>query len=99
MRIPLNLLPMVIGQVVDANASLGRIQEFLDAEELEDEADWNYDMKTAISLRDAEFTWERTSTQNAAGKPGQDPKGHKQDKLEKKQAKKDAKEEKRKSKH
>ncbi|TKA35153.1 hypothetical protein B0A54_13948 [Friedmanniomyces endolithicus] len=98
MRIPLNLLPMVIGQVVDANASLGRIEEFLNAEELEDVAEWNYEMKNAISLQDAEFTWERTSTHNTDRKPGQDPKGMKQEKAEKKQAKKDAKEDKRQTK-
>lgn len=99
MRIPLNLLPMVIGQVVDANASLGRIREFLDAEEIQDEVEWDYEMKTAISIKNADFTWERTPSQDVDQKPGATPKGHKQVKQEKKQAKKHAKEEKRKSKH
>ncbi|KAK4561111.1 ATP-binding cassette transporter yor1 [Recurvomyces mirabilis] len=98
MRIPLNLLPMVVGQVVDANASLGRITEFLEAEEISDEAVWNLEMKNAVSIKDADFTWERTPSQNT-DKPGQNPKGMKQAKAEKKQAKKDAKEEKRRSKH
>ncbi|KAK5109732.1 hypothetical protein LTR62_006572 [Meristemomyces frigidus] len=97
MRIPLNLLPMVIGQVVDANASLGRITEFLDAEEMSDEAALDLEMKNAVSLTDASFTWERTPSQNT-DRPGQDPKGMKQAKAEKKQAKKDAKEEKRRTK-
>ncbi|KAK4540267.1 hypothetical protein LTR36_009672 [Oleoguttula mirabilis] len=98
LRIPLNLLPMVIGQVVDANASVGRIQEFLEAEEVSDEAEWDFESKSAISIRSADFTWERTPDQNPNDKPGQAPKGMKQIKDEKKQAKKDAKEDKRKSK-
>lgn len=63
LRIPLNMLPMVIGQVVDANASVGRIAEFLDAEELEDEATWDMESKSAITIDNADFTWERERTQ------------------------------------
>lgn len=98
MRIPLNLLPMIIGQVVDANASLGRIQEFLEAEEIEDMATWDYNSTNAISIRDADFTWERTPAQNSdpAARPGQ--KGSKQTKQERKQAKKEAKAETRRAK-
>lgn len=98
LRIPLNLLPMVLGQVVDANASLGRIQEFLDAEEQSDEAVWEPEAKNAISIKNADFTWERTTKSNADGAPGADPKGQKQIKQEKKAAKAKAKEDKRKSK-
>lgn len=97
LRIPLNLLPMVIGQVVDAFASIARIEEYLDAEEVQDEAVRDYESKNAIAIQNADFTWERTSSQNAEDKPGATPKGMKQIKQEKKQAKKDAKEEKRKS--
>ena len=99
LRIPLNLLPMVIGQVVDANASLTRIQEFMDAEEVSDEATWDLESKNAITIEKADFTWERTPSQDANDKPGQAPKGMKQMKEEKKQAKKDAKDDKRKSKY
>jgi len=98
MRIPLNLLPMIIGQVVDANASLGRIQEFLDAEEIEDVATWDYNSTSAISIRDANFTWERIPTQNTDLAAGQGLKSSKEIKQEMKQAKKDAKEETRRSK-
>ncbi|KAK3715700.1 ATP-binding cassette transporter yor1 [Vermiconidia calcicola] len=63
LRIPLNLLPMVIGQVVDGLASLARIQEFLQAEEANDEATWDYSAQDAIILKNADFTWERTTTQ------------------------------------
>ena len=62
LRLPLNLLPLVVGQVIDASASLRRIQEFLLAEETEDPAVWDPDNKNAIILSDASFTWERSTT-------------------------------------
>ncbi|KAJ8603881.1 hypothetical protein MRB53_042056 [Persea americana] len=65
LRIPLNLLPTVIGQVVDGNASINRIQEFLNAEEVTEDATWDQDAKNAITVEHADFTWERTPTQNA----------------------------------
>ncbi|KAF2280888.1 P-loop containing nucleoside triphosphate hydrolase protein [Westerdykella ornata] len=64
LRIPLNFLPLVIGQVIDANASIKRIQEFLLAEEAEETAEWDYDAKDAVVLKDADFTWERHPTQD-----------------------------------
>ncbi|KAH6612517.1 P-loop containing nucleoside triphosphate hydrolase protein [Boeremia exigua] len=66
MRIPLNFLPLVIGQVIDANASVKRIQEFLMAEEAEDNAKWDYDAKDAVVLQNADFTWERHPTSDEA---------------------------------
>jgi ATP-binding cassette subfamily C (CFTR/MRP) protein 1 len=101
LRLPLNLLPLVIGQTVDASASIRRIEEFLLAEEALDEAAWDYEGKSAIVMKNANFTWERTPTQEAekkvVGTPGSkeakaarkaDKKAdHKADK----QAKKDAK--------
>ncbi len=62
MRIPLNFLPLVIGQVIDANVSVKRIQEFLLAEEAQDSAVWDYKAKDAVVLKDADFTWERHPT-------------------------------------
>lgn len=62
LRMPLNLLPLVIGQVTDASASMGRIQEFLLEEEQTDEVDWNDDMECAVHVDHASFTWERTAT-------------------------------------
>ncbi|SMR55073.1 unnamed protein product [Zymoseptoria tritici ST99CH_1E4] len=94
LRIPLNLLPMVIGQVVDANASLTRVQEFLDAEEAHDDSEWKMNAPNAIEIVDGDFTWERNTTNSSEGKPGEDPKGSKQLKQEKKDAKAKAKEEK-----
>ena len=61
LRMPLNLLPMVIGQVTDAWASLGRIQEFLLAEEQEDDFNWDMEGKNAVVVEHADFTWERTA--------------------------------------
>src|SRR5579862_4703386 len=62
LRTPLNLLPMVIGQVIDAWSSVGRIQEYLSAEEIRDEIIWDYEGKSAVEVKDASFTWERTTT-------------------------------------
>ena len=60
LRMPLNLLPMALGQTIDAYASTKRIQEFLLAEEIEDDVDYDYDNKSAVLVKDAEFSWERT---------------------------------------
>ena len=63
LRMPLNLLPLVIGQVTDAYASLGRIQEFLLAEERVEDTIWDFEMENAVELEDASFTWERSADQ------------------------------------
>lgn len=79
LRMPLNLLPQVLGQVTDAWTALMRIQEFLLAEEIKDEIEWDENMSDAINLENASFTWER----NAASEKGpKDPKakGVKQEK-------------------
>ncbi|KAF7506363.1 hypothetical protein GJ744_011829 [Endocarpon pusillum] len=62
LRMPLNLLPLVIGQVTDAYASLGRIQEFLLSEEQKEEIVWDGSMRAAIEMQNASFTWERNSS-------------------------------------
>jgi ABC-type multidrug transport system fused ATPase/permease subunit len=69
---PLNLLPLVIGQVTDAWSSFMRIQEFLLAEEGEETAAWKPDGPNAVEMHDAAFTWERTPTQETetVGKKG-----------------------------
>ncbi|KAK0636181.1 P-loop containing nucleoside triphosphate hydrolase protein [Bombardia bombarda] len=63
LRMPLNMLPLVIGQVTDAWSSVSRIQEFLLAEEREDEATLKPDAPSAVAMHNASFTWERTPTQ------------------------------------
>ncbi|KAL8702682.1 MAG: hypothetical protein Q9201_004143 [Fulgogasparrea decipioides] len=77
LRLPLNLLPLVIGQVIDAWASIGRVQEFLLAEEQSDDFRWDMESKNAVVMEEADFTWERTVTQDP-GKNG--PKTEKQGK-------------------
>ena len=94
LRMPLNLLPMVIGQVVDASASLRRIQEFLLAEEAEDPAVWDPENKSAIVVDNASFAWERSPTHDPDKTPGKDPRTAKQMKEEKKADKKAQKEKK-----
>ncbi len=77
LRMPLNLLPLIIGQVIDAWASLQRIQEFLMAEEQHDDFNWDFEGKNAVEMNHADFTWERTATQDpelkANGQQGKDP--------------------------
>lgn len=64
LRMPLNLLPLVLGQVTDAKTSLERIQEFLLSEEQKDDAIWDEDMEAGVDVQHASFTWERTATQD-----------------------------------
>jgi ABC-type multidrug transport system fused ATPase/permease subunit len=73
LRIPLNFLPLVIGQVIDANASIKRIQEFLLAEEAAEDAEWDYNAKDAVVLKSADFTWERHPTQDTEDGDGDGP--------------------------
>jgi ATP-binding cassette subfamily C (CFTR/MRP) protein 1 len=94
LRMPLNLLPMVIGQVVDGYGSLNRIQEYLLCEESGDDAVWDLEGKHAVEMHDASFTWERTATQDPDSKvPGktQTKAEIKTEKKAKKQAAKDEK--------
>lgn len=69
LRMPLNLLPLVLGQVTDAKTSLERIQEFLLSEEQKDEITWDEDMEPAVEVSHASFTWERTATQDTERTP------------------------------
>ena len=73
LRMPLNLLPLVIGQVVDAWSSIGRVQDFLIAEEQNDDFIWDMEGKNAVSMHDAAFTWERNVTQDPDNKKGGPP--------------------------
>ncbi|KAK0626574.1 hypothetical protein B0T14DRAFT_109157 [Immersiella caudata] len=70
LRMPLNLLPLVIGQVTDAWSSVGRVQEFLLSEEREEEAVFKPDAPSAVEMQSASFTWERTPTQDLEGTVG-----------------------------
>jgi ABC-type multidrug transport system fused ATPase/permease subunit len=65
LRIPLNLLPLVLGQVADAWGSMARVQEFLLEEEQDDVIAVDEKIEHAVDVRDASFTWERTRTQDS----------------------------------
>jgi ATP-binding cassette subfamily C (CFTR/MRP) protein 1 len=60
---------LVIGQVIDANASIKRIQEFLLAEEAQETAEWDYNAKDAVVMKNADFTWERHPTRDEEDEP------------------------------
>ncbi|KAI9046549.1 hypothetical protein LZ554_009295 [Drepanopeziza brunnea f. sp. 'monogermtubi'] len=64
LRMPLNILPLVIGQVTDAWSSIIRIQEYLLSEDQDDEAKFDSESANAVEMKAADFTWERTATQD-----------------------------------
>lgn len=66
LRLPLNLLPMVIGQITDAWTALNRIQEFIAAEEQKDDIQRDEDMFEAVKMDGACFTWERMAADKEA---------------------------------
>jgi ABC-type multidrug transport system fused ATPase/permease subunit len=59
LRFPLVLLPMIIGLVTDALSSVGRIEEFLFAEDLVNNMETVKNAPGAVRLVDASFTWEK----------------------------------------
>ncbi|KAL3493893.1 P-loop containing nucleoside triphosphate hydrolase protein [Aspergillus germanicus] len=66
LRMPLNLLPLVIGQITDAWTALNRIQEFIVAEEQEEDIQRDDHMSNAIEIDNASFTWERLAADKEA---------------------------------
>ncbi|KAJ6032640.1 ABC multidrug transporter [Penicillium herquei] len=62
LRVPFNLLPVVIGQLTDAWASMLRVQEYLLAEEQKEQFIWDSDAEFAIKAESASFVWEKSST-------------------------------------
>jgi ATP-binding cassette, subfamily C (CFTR/MRP), member 1 len=83
LRMPLNFLPLVLGQVTDAVSSIRRIQEFLLAEEAHEDFDWDYENKNAVIAHNADFTWERSPDQDP-DKGAEGPRSFKQMKIDKK---------------
>ncbi|KAL2867563.1 P-loop containing nucleoside triphosphate hydrolase protein [Aspergillus lucknowensis] len=63
LRIPLNLLPITLGEVTDAWSAVKRIEAFLLEEDREETMIWNPEGEYALELRDASFTWEKTNRQ------------------------------------
>lgn len=80
LRIPLNLLPLIIGQVIDGWASMKRIQEFLLVEDQVEDVTWTPEGKNAVLVNHANFTWERLSIQDSAKKSLTDKKAFKREK-------------------
>jgi len=91
LRMPLNFLPLVLGQVIDALGSISRIQEFLTAEEQDEDIAWNFESKDAITMSHADFVWERSPTQDPDKVHGKGPRTYKDIQKEKKAAKQAAK--------
>ncbi|QUC18541.1 uncharacterized protein UV8b_02782 [Ustilaginoidea virens] len=65
LRLPLNFLPIVLGQVTDAWSSMKRIENFLLQEEQEEPAIYREEGEHAVEMIDAQFTWEKTAAQDA----------------------------------
>jgi ATP-binding cassette subfamily C (CFTR/MRP) protein 1 len=82
------LLPFVFSLCADAVVSLGRISEFLVAEELAPPYPIDPSLKYAVDV-DADFTWEVSDPAKAGGEDA--PKKGKQSKEEKAKAKKEKK--------
>ncbi|KAF3928827.1 hypothetical protein AA313_de0206435 [Arthrobotrys entomopaga] len=72
LRLPLNFLPVVISQSIDAFISLQRIQEYLLQEDEPEQRVINPEQKDAFVLKDASFTWETAAPpkQMELGKKG-----------------------------
>ncbi|KAK6334206.1 hypothetical protein TWF696_002707 [Orbilia brochopaga] len=85
LRLPLNFLPVIIAQSIDAFVSLQRIQEYLLQEDEPEQRAIDPDQKDAFVLKDASFTWETTAPPNQA-EAGKDKKGKKNKAVDTKQA-------------
>ncbi|KAL8366776.1 hypothetical protein RB595_008774 [Gaeumannomyces hyphopodioides] len=77
LRMPLNLLPLVIGQITDGWSSLKRIQDFLLAEEQVEDVVHKPDGENALEMHGAGFTWEKTSSSDGQAKQGELTRGAK----------------------
>ncbi|GJJ75899.1 hypothetical protein EMPS_08257 [Entomortierella parvispora] len=64
MRVPMLIMPNCINMAVDAYVALGRIQEFLLAEDSEVKHEINSSLKEAIVMNHADFIWETLSSSN-----------------------------------
>jgi ABC-type multidrug transport system fused ATPase/permease subunit len=76
LRTPMNWLPVAIGYVMDAHAALKRIEDFLLAEEAAAPPAPEPELKDAVQLDDASFTWEEmpTAAANTSSSPEKPPK-------------------------
>ncbi|RDW76860.1 ATP-binding cassette transporter YOR1 [Aspergillus mulundensis] len=70
LRMPLNLLPLVLGQITDAWTALNRIQEFIVAEEQKEDIERDESMSDAVRMDHASFTWERMAADKEGDQTG-----------------------------
>ncbi|KAG0646410.1 Multidrug resistance fer6 [Hyphodiscus hymeniophilus] len=63
LRVPFNLLPLVIGQLADALSAVGRLSDFLTAEEQEEHITWDKTAEAAINVENATFVWEKKASE------------------------------------
>ena len=60
LRIPLNILPMIIILIIQVQVSLKRLNNFMNADELDDDAVTHEpDVKDTVVIENASFTWDR----------------------------------------
>jgi ABC-type multidrug transport system fused ATPase/permease subunit len=67
--IPLEILPVAVGRVVDGLASIRRISQFLNAQERQDDAIWNTQEVPAFTVGNASFVWEQAASRGGAVAP------------------------------
>ena len=61
LRLPLNIMPMLIVFLVQANVSLKRVNRFMNADELDKDAVTNIGTEDPIVMKNASFSWDRNA--------------------------------------
>lgn len=89
LRMPLNLLPMIIAMTIDAFVSVGRLQEYLLAEEIKDETLVDDNLDFAIEVSGGGFTWERSMNEMEKFQGERTKAERKEDRKQRKQDRKD----------
>jgi ABC-type multidrug transport system fused ATPase/permease subunit len=74
LRQPLTILPMIIGLVADAFTGIGRIEQFLLAEDQKDDIEIHGDSPYGVAIDHADFTWEANPDEEAKGAQGKNKK-------------------------
>ncbi|CAI7662916.1 unnamed protein product [Penicillium viridicatum] len=58
LRKPLNILPMVLNQFIDAWVSIQRIESFLKAEDQQKTTQWDFDVVNVVEITNGYFSWD-----------------------------------------
>jgi len=69
LRAPLAILPNTFSQLTDAWVSMKRINNLLNAKELDDLPEYNPNHEYAISIENGQFNWESVESKKKEGKP------------------------------